>query len=114
MTMNADKRDSHRVSFRFWAQAQPKNAAEILHNRRACSALQGIGGGITNKQSAKSPTIALLATISEKKVSKPRTKKISVAPAVDCAVRRRGMSAEPSCPTQCRGMGANLLLRRTA
>ena len=63
MTMNADKRDSHRVSFRFWAQAQPKNAAGILHNRRACSALQGIGGRATNKQSAKSPTIALLATI---------------------------------------------------
>ena len=63
MTMNADKRDSHRVSFRFWAQTQPKNAAGILHNRRACSALQGIGGRVTNKQSAKSPTIALLATI---------------------------------------------------
>ena len=63
MTMNADKRDSHRVSFRFLAQAQPKNAAGILHNRRACSALQGIGGRATNKQSAKSPTIALLATI---------------------------------------------------
>ena len=63
--MNADKRDSHRVSFRFWAQAQPKNAAGILHNRRACSALQGIGGRATNKQSAKSPTIALLARITE-------------------------------------------------
>lgn len=63
MTMNADKRDSHRVSFRFLAQAQPKNAAGILHNRRACSALQGIRGGTTNKQSAKSPTIALLARI---------------------------------------------------
>ena len=59
--MNADKRDSHRVAFRFWAQAQPKDAAGILHNRRACSALQGLGGGATNKQSAKSPTIALLA-----------------------------------------------------
>ena len=39
--------------FVFWAQAQPKNAAGILHNRRACSALQGIGGRATNKQSAK-------------------------------------------------------------
>ena len=67
MTMNADMRDSHRVSFRFWALAQPKNAAGILHNRRACSALQGIGGRATNKQSAKSPTIALLATIEKGK-----------------------------------------------
>ena len=39
------------------------NAAGIPHNRRTCSALQGVGGRATNKQSAKSPTIALLATI---------------------------------------------------
>ena len=55
-------RSGSRVSFRFWVQAQPKNAAGILHNRRACSALQGIGGRATNKQSARSPTIALLAS----------------------------------------------------
>ena len=42
-----------------------EHAAGILHNRRACSALQGIGGRATNKQSAKSPTIALLARITE-------------------------------------------------
>ena len=71
MTMNADMRDSHRVSFRFWAQAQPKNAAGILHNRRACSALQGFGGRTTNKQNAKSTTIALLATIEKGKSALP-------------------------------------------
>ena len=57
------KHDRHRASFHFQARAQPKNDADILYNRRACSALQGIGGRATNKQSAKSPTIALLATI---------------------------------------------------
>lgn len=31
------------------------------HNRRACSALKGIGGWASNKRSAKSKTIALLA-----------------------------------------------------
>lgn len=36
------------------------------------------------------------------------------APAVDCAVCRRGISAEFACPTQCRSVGENLLLRRTA
>lgn len=34
----------------------------FLYNRRACSALQGLGGWATNKQRAKSPTFALLAT----------------------------------------------------
>ena len=34
-----------------------------LNNRRVCSALQGIGGRATNKQDAKSTTLALLATI---------------------------------------------------
>lgn len=37
--------------------------ADKLNNRRACSALQGIGGRATNKQDAKSTTLALLATI---------------------------------------------------
>ena len=35
----------------------------FLYNRRACSALQGLGGWATNRQSAKSPTFALLASI---------------------------------------------------
>ena len=36
---------------------------EFFTTAELASALQGIGGGATNKQSAKSPTIALLATI---------------------------------------------------
>lgn len=57
------KHDRHRASFHFWAQAQPKNGADILYNRRACSALRGIGGRATNKQRAKCKTFALLATM---------------------------------------------------
>ena len=57
------KHDRHRASFYFWAQAQPKNGADILYNRRACSALQGIGGRATNKQRAKCKTFALLASV---------------------------------------------------
>ena len=57
------KHDRHRASFHFWAQAQPKNGADILYNRRACSALQGIGGWATNKQGAKCKTFALLASV---------------------------------------------------
>ena len=49
--------------FRFGTSNQPEDVAERLHNRRACSALQGIGGWATNKQSAKSKTFALLANI---------------------------------------------------
>ena len=40
-----------------------RNPKRYSDNRRACSALQGLGGQATNKQSAKSPTIALLASI---------------------------------------------------
>ena len=49
--------------FIFGAQAQSKNGADILHNRKACFALQGDWGLATNKQRAKSKTFALLATI---------------------------------------------------
>lgn len=52
----------HRT-FAFWSMRLSREYTSILHNRRACSALQGIGGRATNKQSAKSTTIALLATI---------------------------------------------------
>ena len=40
-----------------------RNPRRYSDNRRACSALQGLGGWDTNKQSAKSLTIALLASI---------------------------------------------------
>ena len=49
--------------FRFGTSNQPEDVAERLHNRRACSALQGIGGWATNKQSAKSKTFAQLASL---------------------------------------------------
>ena len=49
--------------FRFGTSNQPEDVAERLHNRRACSALRGIGGWATNKQSAKSKTFAQLATL---------------------------------------------------
>ena len=55
--------DRYRAFFRFETSNQPEDVAERLHNRRACSALQGIGGWATNKQSAKSKTFAQLATI---------------------------------------------------
>ena len=55
--------DRYRAFFRFGTSNQAEDVAERLHNRRACSALQGIGGRVTNKQSAKGATFALLATM---------------------------------------------------
>ena len=60
MSVEADR---YRAFFRFGTSNQAEDVAERLHNRRACSALQGIGGWATNKQSAKSKTFAQLATI---------------------------------------------------
>ena len=57
-----NKHNMHRT-FAFWSMRLSREYASILHNRRACSALQGIGGWATNKQSAKSKTFALLAGI---------------------------------------------------
>lgn len=53
--------DRYRAFFRFETSNQAENVADRLHNRRACSALQGIGGRATNKLSAKSKTFAQLA-----------------------------------------------------
>lgn len=55
--------DRYRAFFRFGTSNQAEDVADRLYNRRACSALQGIGGWATNKQSAKSKTFALLANI---------------------------------------------------
>ena len=57
-----NKHNMHRT-FAFWSMRLSREYTSILHNRRACSALQGLGGWATNKQRAKSPTIALLASI---------------------------------------------------
>lgn len=62
LSMSVDE-DGYRAFFRFGTSNQAENVADRLYNRRACSALQGIGGWATNKQSAKSKTFALLATI---------------------------------------------------
>ena len=58
MSVEADR---YRAFFRFRTSNQAENVAGRFHNRRACSALQGIGGWATNKQSAKSKTFAQLA-----------------------------------------------------
>lgn len=58
MSVEADR---YRAFFRFGTSNQPEDVAERLHNRRACSALRGIGGWAPNKRSAGSKTIALLA-----------------------------------------------------
>ena len=55
--------DRYRAFFRVGTLNQAENVADRLHNRRACSALQGIGGWATNKLSAKSKTFAQLAII---------------------------------------------------
>ena len=59
MSVEADR---YRAFFRFGTLNQAEDVADRLYNRRACSALQGIGGWATNKQSAKSKTFAQLAT----------------------------------------------------
>ena len=53
--------DRYRAFFRFGMLNQAEDVADRLHNRRACSALQGIGDCVPNTRSAKSKTIALLA-----------------------------------------------------
>ncbi len=60
MSVEADR---YRAFFRFGTLNQAEDVADRLHNRRACSALQGIGGRATNKQSGKSKTFAQLANI---------------------------------------------------
>lgn len=54
-----NKHNMHRT-FAFWSMRLSREYASILHNRRACSVLQGIGGWAANKQSAKSKTFTLL------------------------------------------------------
>ena len=66
MAIHAIEHGSHRTFFVCQALDETAKEANMLHNRRACSALQGIGGWATNKQSAKSKTFALLATIISK------------------------------------------------
>lgn len=48
----------HRT-FAFWSMRLSREYTSILHNRRACSALQGIGGRAAKKQGAKCKTFAL-------------------------------------------------------
>lgn len=59
-----NKHNMHRT-FAFWSMRLSREYTSILHNRRACSALQGIGGRATNKQRAECKTFALLARITE-------------------------------------------------
>ena len=64
MAIHGIEHSSHRTFFVCQALGETEKGANIHHNRRACSALQGIGGWATNKQSAKSKTFAQLAAAS--------------------------------------------------
>ena len=61
MAIHAIEHGSHRAFFVCQALNETAKEANTLHNRRACSALWGIGGCVPNKRSAGSKTIALLA-----------------------------------------------------
>ena len=61
-----NKHNMHRT-FAFWSMRLSREYASILHNRRACSALQGIGGRVTNKQSAKVKRLPCLGNPSASK-----------------------------------------------
>jgi hypothetical protein len=61
MAIHAMQHSRHRAFFVCQALDETANGANMPHNRRACSALWGIGGCVPNKRSAGSKTIALLA-----------------------------------------------------
>ena len=61
MAIHAIQHSRHRAFFVCQALDETAKEANTSHNRRACSALRGIGGWAPNKRSAGSKTIALLA-----------------------------------------------------
>ena len=61
MAIHAIQHSRYRAFFVCQALGKTANGANMPHNRRACSALWGIGGRVPNKRSAGSKTIALLA-----------------------------------------------------
>ena len=63
MAIHAIQHSRHRAFFVCQALDETAKEANTSHNRRACSALLGIGGRVTNKQSAKSKTFAQLASL---------------------------------------------------
>ena len=61
MAIHAIQHSRHRAFFVCQALDETAKEANTSHNRRACSALWGIGDWVPNKRSAGSKTIALLA-----------------------------------------------------